>query len=40
MLFFTGFARTASDVSKYQIEAIKNKEIEFVIELRYGQLSN
>ena len=28
MLFFTGFARTASDVSKHQIEAIKNKEID------------
>ena len=28
MLFKQRFARTASDVSKYQIEAIKNKEID------------
>ena len=28
MLFFTGFARTASDISKHQIEAIKNKKID------------
>lgn len=28
MLFFTGFARTASDISKYQIEAIKKNTID------------
>ena len=28
MLFFTGFPRTASDISKHQIEAIKNNMID------------